>query len=101
MPKSKSGTEYTQTDTRSFDEYLQGEGLVHEANIAAEKMFIAHQLELARKEQQITKSALADRLGTSRAQIDRVLDQHSQNVTIETLKKVANALGKQLKLDLV
>ena len=101
MPISRSGTTYTQTDTRSFDEYLDDEALREETSIAAEKMFIAWQLENARVEQKISKSALAQQLGTSRAQIDRVLDRHNQNVTIETLKRVAAVLGKRLKLELV
>jgi antitoxin HicB len=101
MPISRSGTEYTQIDTRSFDQYLDDEGLREEVNFAAEKMYIAYQLDKARIEQKITKAVLAKQLGTSRAQIDRVLDQHDQNVTIETLKRVAAALGKRLKLELV
>lgn len=101
MPKSRSGRLYSQKDERSFDAYLEDESLLDEANIAAEKMLIAHMLEEARQEQNISKAALAKRLGTSRAQIDRVLDRHNQNVTIETLKRVASALGKRLKLELV
>lgn len=101
MPVSKSGREYSQTDKRSFDRYLDDEGLRDEVDIAAEKMYIAWQLEQARVEQKMSKSELAQKLGTSRAQIDRVLDQHNQNVTIETLKRVAAVLGKRLKLELV
>jgi antitoxin HicB len=101
MPTSRSGKPYSQSDGRSFDQYLEDEGLREELDIAAEKMYIAYQLEQARIAQKISKSALAQRLGTSRAQIDRVLDQHSQNVTIETLKRVAAVLGKQLKLELI
>jgi antitoxin HicB len=101
MPISRSGKFYTQVSTRSFDQYLDDKGLREEADIAAEKMYIAWQLENARIEQKLSKSALAQKLGTSRAQIDRVLDQHNQNVTIETLKRVAAVLGKRLKLELV
>ena len=101
MPVSISGRTYSQTDTRSFDAYLSDEGIADEVDIAAEKMFIAHQLDKARRSQKVTKAALAESLGTSRAQIDRVLDRHSQNVTIETLKRVAAALGKRLKIELV
>jgi antitoxin HicB len=101
MPISRSGKFYTQSSTRTFDHYLDDNGLREEVTVAAEKMYIAWQLERARVEQKISKSALAEKLGTSRAQIDRVLDQHNQNVTIETLKRVAAALGKRLKLELV
>jgi antitoxin HicB len=63
-------------------------------------MYIAYQLEEARKAQKMTKASLAAKLGTSRAQLDRVLDRHNQNVTLETLKRVAAALGKQVRLEL-
>ena len=101
MSVSKTGRVYTQSDTRSFDAYLHDEGITDEIDIAAEKMFIAHQLDEARRSQKITKAALAESLGTSRAQIDRVLDRHNQNVTIETLKRVAAVLGKRLKIELI
>ncbi len=101
MPVSRSGTRYTRTDTRSFDDYLRDEGIAGDVRIAAEKMFVAQQLEAARREQNVTKTALAKSIGTSRAQIDRVLDRHNQNVTIETLKRVAAVLGKRLKIELV
>ncbi len=101
MPISRSGTAYSKADTRSFDDYLRDEGVVDDVSIAAEKMYIAFQLEQARIDQNISKAELAKQLGTSRAQIDRVLDRHNQNVTIETLKRVAAVLGKRLKLELV
>jgi antitoxin HicB len=101
MPISRSGKTYTQTNNRTFDQYLDDESLREDVSIAAEKMFIAWQLEQARLDQKMSKSALAHKLGTSRAQIDRVLDQHNQNVTIETLKRVAAVLGKRLKLELI
>jgi antitoxin HicB len=101
MPISRSGKFYAQMSTRTFDQYLDDKGLREDVGIAAEKMYIAYQLEQARVEQKITKASLAKQLGTSRAQIDRVLDNHNQNVTIETLKRVAALLGKRLKLELI
>jgi antitoxin HicB len=101
MPVSKSGIYYTQSDTRSFDQYLDDNGMREAADAAAEKMYIAYQLEEARKHQKVTKKELAERIGTSRAQLDRVLDRPNQNVTIDTLKRIAEALGKQLRLELI
>ncbi len=101
MPISLSGKKYTQVDKRSFDQYLDDNGLRADVDFAAEKMYIAFQLEEARRKQNRSKADLAQSLGTSRAQIDRVLDRHNQNVTIETLKRVAAALGKRLKIELV
>ena len=84
----------------SFDHYLKEMGVADEVRIAVEKRVIAEQFEAARIRIGLTKSELAKRVGTSRPQIDRVLDPESQNVTIETLKKVAQAMGKRLHIEL-
>lgn len=101
MPVSRSGVHYTQVSTRTFDEYLDDTGMREQVDAASEKMYIAYQLEEARKAQKMSKKDLAERLGTSRAQLDRVLERPNQNVTIETLKRIATVLGKQLRMELV
>lgn len=50
--------------------------------------------------QNISKAHMARRMGTSRAQLDRVLDPEAFNITIETIARAARTLGKRLKLDL-
>lgn len=50
--------------------------------------------------QMLSKSVMAKRMGTSRAQLDRVLDPDSYNVTIETLIRAAKTLGKRLEFNL-
>jgi antitoxin HicB len=84
-----------------FDDYLRDKGIEYEVKIAVEKRTIALQLEAERKSFGISKAELARRVGTSRAQIDRILDPKSQNVTIESLKRVASAVGKRLHLELI
>lgn len=52
------------------------------------------------REQGLTKAAAAERMGTSRAQLDRVLDPTAFNVTLETLARAAKIVGRRLKVEL-
>ena len=58
----------------SFDAFLKEEGLYEEVTACAIKRVIARQLDALMAEQRLTKSALAKRMRTSRAQLDRLLD---------------------------
>lgn len=49
--------------------------------------------------QGMTKVELAQRLATSRTQVDRILG--GENISIGTLQAVASVLGKKLKIELV
>ena len=85
----------------SFDDFLDKEGIAEEVEAGAIKKLIAYQLQEAIKKEQITKTALAARLETSRAAVDRLLDPDNESITLLTLKKAANVLGKKLRLELV
>ena len=52
------------------------------------------------KQQHITKIVLAKRMHTSRSAVDRVLDSDNESVTLTTLNKVANALGKKMLIEI-
>lgn len=49
----------------------------------------------------LSKTALAAAMGTSRKQLDRVLDPNEHNITLQTLAKAAQGVGKRLKVELV
>ena len=85
----------------TLDSFLDEEGILEEATIAAVKAVVAWQLadEMSRKG--VTKVWLAGQMKTSRAQLDRILDPENGNVTLETLQRAANHLGRKLKLELV
>jgi antitoxin HicB len=68
---------------------------------AAVKRVIAWQLEQAMKEGHISKSEMARRMATSRPQLERLLDPNNGNVTLDTLSKAAQAVGRKLRLELV
>jgi antitoxin HicB len=85
----------------SLDDWLAEEGILEEVTLAATKRVIALQLEDAMKAASITKSALAASMETSRKQLDRLLDPNEHNVTLLSLAKAAQGVGKRLKVELI
>jgi antitoxin HicB len=80
---------------------LQEEGIYDEVRAAAVKEVLAWQIDQYRQEQGLTKSALAKRMGTSRSQLERLLDPANTQVQLDTLQRAAAALGRTLVVELV
>jgi len=85
----------------SFESFLEAEGLRDEVTVLAQKRVIAWQIEQVMKEARITKVTLAERMHTSRTQVDRLLDPDNDKVQLDTLQRAAHALGRTLKIELV
>ncbi len=68
---------------------------------AAAKSVIAEQIAAEMKRQKISKVQMAERMQTSRAQVDRLLDPSSGGATLETLVRAARAVGRELRVELV
>ena len=85
----------------SFDDWLREEGIYEEVTTAAIKRVIARQVAEAMKQQELSKTAMARRMHTSRAALDRLLDPDNDSVTLATLQKAAGAVGRKLRLELV
>jgi len=85
----------------SFDDFLKEEGIYEEVTARAIKRVISRQLQGLMEKQKLTKSQLAKRMQTSRAQLDRLLDPDNESVTLGTLTRAAQAVGRRLKLELV
>ena len=49
----------------------------------------------------ITKTVMSERMKTSRAALDRLLDPGNRSVTLSTLERAATAVGKMLRVELV
>ncbi|MBI5039801.1 MAG: XRE family transcriptional regulator [Gammaproteobacteria bacterium] len=79
-----------------FDAFLREEALLAQAQAMAIKRVLATQVTTAMREQGITKAELAKRLRTSRAQLDRLLDPDNASVTLQTIGRVAQLLGKRI-----
>jgi antitoxin HicB len=84
----------------SFDEFLQTEGLYEEVTALAWKRVLSWEVTEAMRKEGISKSAMAKRMGTSRSQLERLLDPENPNVLLETVQKAAAAVGKQLTIGL-
>ena len=86
----------------NFDDFLKNEKIFEESQAAAAKRVIAYQIAQAMKKQKVTKKEMTARMHIkSRMQLDRLLDPDNRSVTLLTLEKAANALGKRLKIQLV
>ena len=84
-----------------FDAFLTEEGIYDEVQAIAVKRVLAHELEAGMQKAQLTKTAMAKRMGTTRAQLDRLLNPDNPATTLQTLVKAAGAVGKRLKISLV
>ena len=85
----------------NFDDFLQEEGLLTDAEAVAVKRVIAFQVARLMEEQNITKSEMSRRMKTSRASLERLLDPSNESVTLQTLDRAAQALGRRLQIGLV
>jgi antitoxin HicB len=85
----------------SLDDFLREGGIYEEVTARAIKRVIARQLGVLMQEQGLTKSELAKRMETSRAQLDRLLDPENESVTLGTLTRAAHAVGRNLRMELV
>jgi antitoxin HicB len=85
----------------SFDDFLKEEGLYEEVTAKAIKRVIARQLDDIMRQKHLTKSMLAKRMQTSRAQLDRLLDPDNESVTLATLTRAAHAVGRKLRMEFV
>lgn len=85
----------------SFDDFLQEEGIREEVFAAAAKRILAAQVAEALAEKHKTVSDLAREMKTSRAAINRLLDEKNFSLSLRTLSKAASVLGKRLKVELV
>lgn len=80
----------------TFNNFLEEEGIREEVEAVAIKRVLAWKLQKAMREQQKTKQVMARQLHTSRSQLDRLLDPRNVSVTLETITRVARALGKRV-----
>ncbi len=85
----------------SFDDFLREEGTYEAVTATAIKRVLARQIAQEMQTQQLSKTAMAKRMHTSRAALERLLDPESDAVTLSTLYRAATAVGRQLHMELV
>jgi DNA-binding Xre family transcriptional regulator len=84
----------------SFDEFLHSEGLYEGVTVLAWKRVLSWEVTEAMKKEGISKSEMAKRMGTSRSQLERLLDPKNPNILLETVQKASAAVGKRLTIGL-
>jgi DNA-binding Xre family transcriptional regulator len=85
----------------TLDEFLTQERVFEKFQAKAIKEVVAWQLAEAMRERKLSKNQLAKQMHTSRTQVDRVLDPEAGNVTLETLQRAAELVGRRVKIELV
>ncbi len=96
-----SGAKIIDHSGSSFDSFLEEEGLLERSEAVAIKRVIAWQLQTAMKQNQMSKKHMAERLGTSRTQVDRLLDPSYVGVSLDNVARAAHAVGKRVKVEIV
>jgi len=85
----------------TLDGFLAEEGKLEEFQAVAIKEVLAWQIEEAMKAQSLSRKGLAERMGTSRSQVSRLLDPKDGNVTLTTLQRAAKVIGRKVRLEIV
>ena len=85
----------------SFDDFLDEEGVIAEAEAIAVKRVIAYQLRELMNDRKLTKTQLAKRMKTSRSALERLLDPENPSITLLTLERAVMALGKSIRIEVV
>ena len=88
--------EYSGSD---FDTFLEEEGILEEVSTGAQKRLLSLQIADIMAEENLTKSEVAARMNTSRSQLDRLLDPSNTSITLESLDRLARAIGRQLRIE--
>ncbi len=84
-----------------FDEFLAEDAMLEVATAVAMKRVIAWQIDREMKSQKMTKTALANKMRTSRAALNRLLDASDTSLTLTTLAGAATALGREFRIEFV
>ena len=91
----------TTEDFTTLDEFLEEEGMRDAFQAVAIKEVLAWQLKQAMEVRNISQAKLAKLMGTSRSQVSRLLDPEDGNVTLTTLQRAAEMVGRKVRLELV
>src|SRR5437764_1641604 len=85
----------------TLDDFLASEGTRETFQAVAIKEVLAWQISEAMKVQGLSRKRLAERMGTSRSQVSRLIDPTDGKVTLVTLQRAAALLGRKVRLELV
>jgi transcriptional regulator with XRE-family HTH domain len=82
----------------TLDSLFEELGELEEVKALAAKKTLAIQAERRMKELGLTTTTLAARMGTSRNQVHRMLDEHDAGITLKVLFRLSKALQMPLRV---
>ncbi len=82
-----------------FEDFLKEEKLFEQVQATAVKRTIASQIATEMKRKGLSRTAMAGRMRTSPAALNRLLDVDNATITLYTLVRAASALGKKLRVE--
>ena len=97
MAKSAKANPHTGSN---FDDFLKEDGIFEVVQARALKRALAEQLDDAMQSGKLNKVTMAQRMATSRSQLDRVLDPSNLSIQLDTLIKAASAVGRIVEIRL-
>jgi transcriptional regulator with XRE-family HTH domain len=84
----------------TFASFLQEEGIKDEVELRAKKKIISDDIIAVMRRRRITRTDLAERMGTSRTLVNRLLNPSDTSVTFATLSRASRALHLELRITL-
>lgn len=85
----------------TLDDFLREEGIFEKTQTLAIKEVLAWQITQAMQARKLSRKRMAEEMGTSRSQISRLLDPRDGNVTLATLERAAQIVGRKVRVELV
>lgn len=85
----------------SFDDFLDEENLLENTTAEALKRVLAWQIKNFLEINHLNKKTFAERMKTSRSQLDRLLDPENTNISLKALVSTAKAMGKHVEIRIV
>ena len=83
---------------QNFDDFLKEQGDLEEVTAVALKRAISLQLAKQMRVSKLTKTELARSMKTSRAALNRLLDESDPSLTLTTLASAATALESTVRI---
>ena len=83
----------------NFDDFLEEEGILEEVSAWAQKRLLALQIQDIMKAEKLSKTRLAKKMNTDIVQLNQLLDTDNTSITLESLDRLARAVGKRLRIE--
>ena len=84
----------------NFDDFLEEDGILEEVSVRAQKQLLALQINDIMQAADISKARLAEKMNTDIIQLNRLLDPDNTSITLESLDRLARAMGRKLRIEL-